>query len=93
MMIICEDNRLEIENEFMALILNKNNIIPLLQIDYSYLYDKDNKAILKASIECYKKYGVVTPKGLKEIDNTIDLDRYVELLADTFYHPEAWENN
>ena len=91
MMIICEDNRLEIENEFMALILNKNNIIPLLQIDYSYLYDQDNRAILKAAIECYKKYEVVTPKGLQAIDNTIDLDRYVELLADTFYHPEAWE--
>ena len=48
MLKICESNRQEIENEFMALVLNKPEVIELLQIKPKYLKDKNNQKMLIA---------------------------------------------
>lgn len=52
---IIDNKRLENECELLALILNKNEVIDLLQIKPDYLYDKKNQKILKYVIECYEE--------------------------------------
>ena len=44
-LMVSEENRLEVENEFLALILNKNEVIELLQIKPKLLKDKKNKKV------------------------------------------------
>ena len=46
-LMVSEENRLEVENEFLALILNKNEVIELLQIKPKLLKDKKNKKVLQ----------------------------------------------
>ena len=40
---ICEENRLQIEKEFLALVLNKNEVIELLQIKKRLSYEYSDK--------------------------------------------------
>ena len=47
MLTICENNRQEIENEYLALLLNKNDLFNFTQIKPEYLYFAENKRILK----------------------------------------------
>ena len=59
MLTICENNRQEIENEYLALLLNKNDLFNFTQIKPEYLYFAENKRILKLSKSLsgkYKKY-------------------------------------
>ena len=46
--------RERIEREFLALVLNKNEVIDLLQIKPKALHNKDNQKLLEYAIECYK---------------------------------------
>lgn len=91
MLNICRDNRDMIENQFMALILNKNEIIDLLQIKPKALHNKANQKLLQYAIECYKKYKIVDPAKLIELHSDVDLDYCMELWTDTFYHEKAWK--
>ena len=42
MLAICENNRQEIENEYLALLLNKNDLFNFTQIKPEYLYFVEN---------------------------------------------------
>ena len=52
-MIICEQNRYEYEREYVSLILNKEDIIPILQLDYTFLHDPENQKIMKIARDMY----------------------------------------
>ena len=87
---ICEDNREQIENEFMALVLNKNEVIELLQIKPKLLKNPKNKKILEYAIECYKEHGIVMPTLIGEKHKDFDVEYFVDLL-DELWYPRTWK--
>lgn len=91
MLTINENNRLQIEREFMALVLNKNEVIDLLQIKPKSLYDKRNAKMLDYAIECYKLYGAVLPMFILELHKDFDTNYFVELLNDEIWYPNSWK--
>lgn len=91
MLTINENNRLQIEREFMALVLNKNEVIDLLQIKPKSLYDKRNAKMLAYAIECYKLHGAILPMSILELHKDFDSDYFVELLNDEMWYPNCWK--
>ena len=86
-----EQNRLMIEREFLALVLNKNEVIDLLQIKPKYLFDNRNKKILYYAIECYKIHGAVLPTSIMELHKDFDINYFIELLNNEMWYPNAWK--
>lgn len=91
MLSICENNREEIEREFITLVLRKPEVTDLLQIKSKWLKDSKNKKMLQCAIECYKSNGVVTPGLMMEVHKDFDMDYYLELFVDGWWYKEAWK--
>lgn len=91
MLTICKDNRLEIENQFLALLLNKNELFDITQIRVQYLSNNKNKKVFEYCKECYDQYKAVDPAKIIEKHQDIDLVWFVQLLTETFYHDAAWK--
>ena len=89
-MIICDENRYEYEREYVSLILNKEDIIPILQLDYTFLHDPENQKVMKAAVECYKKYGTINALKMKEFCD-YDFDTYYFLWKETLSRVYEWE--
>lgn len=85
------ENRKEIESEFLALVLNKNEIIDLLQIKPKYLYDRKNQKMLEYAIECYNENEIVMPTLIAEKHKDFDVEYYIELLEDELWYPTDWK--
>lgn len=86
-----EENREQIEREFLALILNKNEIIDLLQIKPKLLHNPKNQKILQYAIECYKEHKIVLPTEIIKVHKDLDVDYFTELLVDEFWNSTAWK--
>ena len=91
MLKIIEANREQIEREFLALVLNKNEVIDLLQIKPKALHNPKNQKILQYAIECYKQHKIVLPTEIIKVHKDFDTDYFTELLVDEFWHREAWK--
>ena len=91
MLAISRDNREEMENEFLALLLNKNELFDITQIRPQYLSNKDNAKIFEYCKECYDEYKTVNLVKITEKHKDIDLVKVSELLSETFYHDNAWK--
>lgn len=91
MLAISRDNREEIENEFMALLLNRNELFDTTQIRPQYLHNPKNAKIFEYCKECYEEHKVVNPVKIVEKHKDIDLIKMSELLTDTFYYENAWK--
>ncbi len=91
MLAISRDNRREIENEFLALLLNKNELFEITQIKPQYLFAPDNIKIFDYCKECYDEYGVINPVKITEKHKDVNLTKMVELLNETFYYDAAWK--
>ncbi len=91
MLKICENNRLEIENEYLALLINKNDLFNFIQVKPEYLYFAENKKILKYCIECFEQWNCVNAEKIFEKHKDFNVDYFVELMCDTFYHNNAWK--
>lgn len=89
---IIDDKRLENECELLALILNKNEVIDLLQIKPDYLCDKKNQKILKYVIECYDEKKSVLPIEIANKHSDFDLIYYFELYTDFFWEKNNWRS-
>lgn len=88
---ICEDNREEIENEFIALVLHKPEVLDLLQITPKMLKFKKNKIMLQCAIDCYKKNNYIDLTQMVLMYPKLDIDYFVELFCDTMWYPSAWK--
>lgn len=86
-----EDKREEMENEFLALLLNKNELFDITQIKPQYLSDKRNAKIFEYCKECYDEYKTISPVKIVEKHRDISLDKMSDLLTETFYHERAWK--
>ena len=89
---IIDNKRLENECELLALILNKNEVIDLLQIKSDYLCDKKNQKILKYAIECYEEKKSVLPIEIANKHPDFDLVYYFELYTDFFWEKNNWRS-
>ena len=83
-------NRAQIEIEFMALVLNKNEVIDLLQIKPKYLMDPKNQKLLSYAIECYDTYQVVYPAKILEVHSDFDLEYYTDVLTNYMWFEHNW---
>lgn len=84
-------NRELIENNFMGLLVNKPELIPLLQIRPRYLQQRKNQKLLKQMIDCYKENKTVTAEAIYERDKSIDFDWYATLLTEVSFQPSNWK--
>lgn len=91
MLTICKDNRLEIENQFLALLLNKNELFDITQIRVQYLSNEQNKKVFEYCKECYDQHKIVDPIKIVEKHRDINLVWMVQLLTETFYYEEGWK--
>ena len=90
-MTVNEINREQIEREFLALVLNKNEVIDLLQIKPKLLHNPKNQKILQYAIECYKEHKIVLPTEIIKVHKDLDVDYFTELLVDEFWNSCAWK--
>lgn len=88
---ICAENREQIEREFLALILNKNEVIELLQIKPKALHNPRNQKIMQYAIECYKEHKMVMPVEIMKAHKDFDVEYFTELLTDELWYPNAWK--
>lgn len=92
---ISRDNRQEIENEFMALLVNKPELLNSLQILPKYLHSEKNKKLLEELLFCNSKYKSIGPmlflKMKEEFNKSVDINYYVKLLTEEFYYEKAWK--
>lgn len=87
---VCEANREQIERSFLALVLNKNEVIDSLQIKPKALQNPKNQKILQYAIECYKQFKAVLPTEIIKIHKDFDVDYFVELFTDELWFPNSW---
>jgi len=88
-----ENKRIENENEYLALLLNKNKVIDVTKIEPKYLYDSKNKVLLDSIIKCYKKYGVTDINKMLEINPSLSIDRFAEVFTDTIVYDTNWQEH
>lgn len=91
MLEISRDTREEIEKEFMALVLNKNELLDIIQIKPKFLSITQNQKILKYSLECYKESGMVNIADIYKKHKDIDLGYFAYLLLDVLWYPNNWK--
>jgi replicative DNA helicase len=91
MLAISRDNREEIENEFLALLLNKNELFDITQIKPQYLSDKHNAKIFEYCQECYNEHKVISPVKILEKHKDMNMIKFGDLLTETFYYDNAWK--
>ena len=88
---ICENNRDEIENEFLALLLNKPNLLELTVIKPQYLHNERNKKMLEYIIESYKDKGLIDNVYIREKHEDFDIELWLELFLNTVWHEQTWK--
>ena len=91
MLAICENNREEIESEFLALVLNKPEVVDLLQIKPKWLHKEENRKMLQYAIECYKNNKVITPGLIMQVHKDFDADYYIDLFTNELWYENAWK--
>lgn len=91
MLSITKDNRLDIENEYMALLLNKPDLFSISQIKAEYLCDDKNKKIFEYSKECYEENECINVYKIAEKHKNFDIDYFVDLLMNELYYNNCWK--
>lgn len=82
-------NREEIENEFMALLVNKNEMLDLVQVKPKYLKQEKNQILLEQLLECWKENKVINLTEVAKKYEKFDIDWYFKLLTETFWYNQA----
>ena len=90
MLNITRQNREEIENEFMALILNKNEVLDLIQVKPQYLYNEKNKKMLEQLIKTWKKNKIINYQIIAKEHKDFDFEHWIVLFNDTFYYKNSY---
>lgn len=91
MLKICDENRQEIENEYLALLLNKPELFTITQIKSEYLADKQNAKIFDYAKECYEENECLEIMWLHEKHKDINLEYMIWLMCDVIYFKSAWK--
>lgn len=87
------NKRIENENEFLALLLNRNEVIDVTKIQPKYLCDSRNKILLDSIIKCYKKFGITDINKMLEINPNLSIDHFVDIYTDTIVYDNNWQEH
>lgn len=90
MLKIIRENRSQIENEFIALLLNKNDLLNFIQIKPEYLDSQENRRILESMIECFEKNECVNLLDMISRNKNINVAYLSTLMNDTFWYKSSW---
>ncbi len=85
------EHREEIENEYMALLLNKNEIFDITQIKSQYLKSQENRKVFDYCKECYDEIKVIDPVKIVEKHKDFNIKHMMMLYLETFYYNNAWK--
>lgn len=88
---ICRDNRIEIENEFLALLLNKNDLFNIIQVRPNWLCVKENRKLLEYCIECFNECGIIKPDKIYEKHKDFNIEYFTDIYLNVFYYNDAWK--
>lgn len=91
MMMISRDNRLEIEKEYLALLLNKNDLFNVIQVKPAWLYATENKRLLQYCVECFEKWGVVKPDKIFEKHKDFDALYFSHIYTEVMWFENSWK--
>lgn len=89
MLEISKYNRNEIENEFMALLLNKNELLDYVQVKPKYLFNKDNQILLQQILECWNENKIINYEKIANKHKDFDFNWWRELYLNTFYYKQS----
>lgn len=85
------EQRVQIEKEYLGLILHRPDIIDLLQIKPKYLIDKEVAKLLQYSIETYTNNGMIHPVQILELHKDFNIILYTEIYTNTDDFPNSWK--
>src|SRR5574344_397269 len=88
---VVRENREMIEREFIALVLNKNEVVDLLQIKPKFLSNTTLQKILEYSIECYKENKVIMPSKIKEVHKDFNIAVFTDIMVNEMWYKNAWK--
>jgi len=91
MMEISRNNRVEIENEFLALLLNKNDLFNIIQVRPQWLCVKENRKLLEYCIESFNEFGLVRPDSIFEKHKDFNVQYFLDIYLNVFYYNDAWK--
>lgn len=84
------NSREELENELLAILLNKNKTMELLQIKPQYLKSPKAKKMLEIFIDNFNKNKVIMPSEIIDELDESNTDYFLKLLENTFYYESNW---
>lgn len=90
-MIVETNLRLENERQLLALIINKNEVVDLLQVKPKYFMDKELGKMLEYCIELYLEQKTINPVEILKKHKDFNNSLFCDLLLNTFYHEGAWK--
>ena len=91
MLKIYENNRVEIENEYLALLLSKPDLFTITQVKEEYLVNKKNQEVFKCAKECFEEYGCLSVTKICDKHKNFDIDYFIGLLTETMRYPSNWK--
>lgn len=91
MMNVCRSNREEIENQYMALLLNNEEALKNIHILPKYLFVEKNRKLLQYIMECYQKYQFIDLNTLVTLHPNFDIEYWVDLRDKELYYKKAWK--
>lgn len=88
---VSSNPREESEIELLAIILNKNEAIDLLQIKPKYFGNKELGKMLDYCIECYNKYKTVCHAEILKEHSDFDIMLYHDVMYEAIYFEISWK--
>ena len=86
-----KDLNIETEREFLALLLNKPELIEITQIKPRYLRNEQLSKLFEYVTECYKTYKTINPVKILELHNDFDVRLFTDLMVNTYYSVGNWK--
>lgn len=85
------EQRVQIEMEYLGLILHRPDVIDLLQIKPKYLIDKEVAKLLQYSIEAYTNNGLIHPVQILELHEDFNVLLFTEIYTNTDDFQNSWK--
>ncbi len=87
-----EENRIETEREYLALLINKPDLLSIVQIKEEYLSDSKNKMIFQHIKECFDEHECLNIIEIYKKHKNFDVEYFIDLAENTFFCKQAWKS-
>ena len=82
----------DIEQEYLALLINKCELLDIIQIKPYYLSNEQHQLILNGLIESYKKSKAISIPSIVKSNPKIDVGTFTEIFTETICFTDNWKN-